>query len=125
MIQGLHHISMKCATAEAYARTRDFYTNTLGLTVYREWAEGMLLDTGNGLIEIFCNGEGIPEKGAIRHFALLTDQVDALAEKIREAGYTVFIEPNDVVIPSEPPCPIRMAFCTGPLGEEIELFQER
>ena len=77
------------------------------------------------MIEIFCNGAGITEKGAIRHFALLTDDIDALAQKIRDAGYPFFIAPDNRVIPSDPPYPIRIAFCTGPLGEEIELFQER
>ena len=125
MIKGIHHISMKCAAPETYSKARDFYCNILGLTVFREWPDGMLLDTGSGFIEIFCNGEGIPTKGAIRHFALLTDHVDALTAKIRDAGYEVFIEPNDVNIPSAPVYPIRMAFCIGPLGEEIELFQER
>ncbi|MCR4646760.1 MAG: VOC family protein [Oscillospiraceae bacterium] len=125
MIKGIHHISMKCSTQEAYQKAKGFYCNTLGLTVFREWQEGILLDTGNGYVEIFCNGEGIPVKGAVRHFALLTDDADTLAAKIRAAGYEVFIEPNDIDIPSEPVYPIRMAFCTGPLGEEIELFQER
>ena len=85
---------MKCQTAEEFGRAKDFYLNVLGLSVKREWAEGIMIDTGNGLIEIFNNGEGSHAKGAIRHFALLT-------------------------------YPARMAFCTGPLGEEIELFCER
>ena len=37
----------------------------------------------------------------------------------------MFIEPNDIVIRSDPEYPARMAFCFGPLGEEIEFFQER
>ena len=125
MIKGIHHISMKCGTQDAYRRTKSFYLDVLGLTAVREWAEGIMLSAGNCMIEIFCNGAGITEKGAIRHFALLTDDIDALADKIRQAGYAFFIEPDDRVIPSEPPYPIRIAFCTGPLGEEIELFQER
>lgn len=32
---------------------------------------------------------------------------------------------KDVLMLSEPPFPIRVAFCKGPLGEEIEFFQER
>ena len=84
-----------------------------------------MIDTGNGFIEIFCNGEGERAKGAIRHVALLTDHVDELSDQIKMAGYEVFVEPTDVVIGSAPPYPIRMAFCTGPLGEEIELFCER
>lgn len=125
MIKGLHHISMKCATAEEFDKAKEFYLNVLGLSVKREWKDGVMIDTGNGLIEIFSNGEGSRTKGAIRHFALFTDDVDELAEKIKSAGYEVFIEPNDIVIHSEPEYPARMAFCTGPLGEEIELFSER
>ena len=44
---------------------------------------------------------------------------------VREAGYEVFIEPRDIVIASEPPFPARIAFCRGPLQEEIEFFQEK
>ncbi|MBP0966702.1 MAG: VOC family protein [Oscillospiraceae bacterium] len=124
MIKGIHHISMKCGTDAEFQKAKDFYLRVLGLKAVREWPAGIMIDTGCGLIEIFSSGTGIREQGAIRHFALLTDDTDGLAERIREAGYDVFIAPNDRVIPSEPPFPLRMAFCTGPLGEQIELFQE-
>lgn len=125
LIKGIHHISMKCAAKEDFDRAKDFYTGILGLSICREWPDGIMIDTGNGFIEIFCNGEGERGKGAIRHVALLTDHVDELSDLIKMAGYEVFVEPKDVVIGSVPPYPIRMAFCTGPLGEEIELFCER
>ena len=32
---------------------------------------------------------------------------------------------RDIVITSEPPFPARIAFCRGPLQEEIEFFQEK
>lgn len=124
MIKGIHHISMKCDSAADFQNAKDFYINVLGLTVRREWREGIMLDTGSGLIEIFCSGIGSREIGAIRHFALLTDQPDEMIERIRAAGFEIMIEPNNRTIPAEPPYPIRMAFCIGPLGEEIELFQE-
>ena len=76
------------------------------------------------MLEIFCNGPGIKTKGALRHIAFATDNVDEIVNKIKNAGYEVFIEPNDIVIKSEPECHARMAFCFGPLGEEIEFFQE-
>ena len=44
---------------------------------------------------------------------------------MRTAGYEVFIEPKDIQIQSDPVFPARIAFCRGPLGEEIELFQEK
>ena len=44
---------------------------------------------------------------------------------VREAGYLITVEPKDVVIPSQPEFPVRVAFCNGPVGEEIEFFQEK
>ena len=125
MIKGIHHISMKCGTAQELAKVREFYIELLGMKIIREWAEGMMIDTGNGLLEIFTNAEGTHSLGAIRHLALLTDDVDEIAAKVKAAGYDLFIEPNDKVIPSDPPYPIRMAFCYGPLGEQIEFYAEQ
>ena len=64
---------MKCGTAEELAKVREFYIELLGLKVIREWAEGMMIDTGNGLLEIFTNADGTHCLGAIRHMVLLTD----------------------------------------------------
>ena len=125
MITGIHHVSMKCGTGEEFRKAREFYLDILGFTVVREWPEGIMIDTGNGFLEIFCNGKGIRSKGALRHIAFATDDTDVIAEKVRNAGYEVFIEPTDIVIHSEPEYTARMAFCHGPLGEEIEFFQER
>ncbi len=116
---------MKCGTAEELAKVREFYIELLCLKVIREWAEGMMIDTGNGLLEIFTNADGNHCLGAIRHMALLTDDVDEIAAKVKAAGYELFIEPNNKDIPSNPPYPIRMAFCYGPLGEQVEFFMER
>ena len=125
MITGLHHVSMKCGDPADFARAKEFYCGVLGLAVRAEWPEGVLIDTGNGLIEIFSNGEGELRKGAVRHFALAADDVDQAVEAVRRAGYGILIEPRDIVIGSMPPYPARIAFCAGPLGEEIELFQAR
>ena len=124
-IKGIHHISMKCGDRAELEKARDFYLNLLGFSLVREWPEGIMIDTGCGLIEIFSNGPGIRSKGAVRHIAFSTDDADEAAERVRLAGYEVFIEPKDIVIGSEPRLPARIAFCFGPLGEEIEFFQER
>ena len=125
MIKGLHHISMKCNTKEELAKVKEFYIDLLGLKIIREWPEGLMIDTGNGFIEIFTNADGEHRLGSIRHFALLTDDVDEMARKVKEAGYEVFKEPTDSVIKSNPEYPIRMAFCFGPLREQVEFFCER
>lgn len=116
MITGIHHISMKCGSEQELKKTKEFYVGLLGFKVIRTWSEGIMIDAGNTMLEIFSNGEGIKELGAIRHMAFATDNVDEIIDKVKAAGYEVFIEPNDIVIPSEPELPARMAFCYGPLG---------
>ncbi|SFQ41019.1 glyoxylase I family protein [Lachnospiraceae bacterium XBB1006] len=122
MIKGIHHISMKCNTQEEFFQVMVFYCEVLGLPIYREWEAGIMIDTGNGYIEVFNNEANVMQRGTLRHFALATDDVDGMVKRVKDAGYEVFIEPNDRVIPSIPELPIRMAFCYGPLGEEIEFF---
>ncbi|WP_278712313.1 VOC family protein [Eubacterium ventriosum] len=125
LIKGIHHVSMKCESAEEYQKVISFYKEVLEIPVARQWSEGIMLDTGNGIIEIFNNGDKVVERGVIRHFAFATDSVDECVEKIKKAGYEVFVEPKDIEIQSNPTFPARIAFCYGSLGEEIELFQER
>lgn len=125
LVKGIHHVSMKCSSTEEYHKTIDFYKNVMEIPVVRSWAAGTMLDTGNGIIEIFNNGEEHLGMGVIRHFAFATDDVDACVTAIKAAGYEVFIEPKNIRIASEPPFPARIAFCRGPLGEEIELFEEQ
>ena len=128
-ILGMHHISMKCADKVLFEKAVEFYKDILGFCEERRWAEGVMLKAGtdgtagtSARLEIFCNGEGIPELGAIRHFALETKNVDELAAKVKAAGYEVFIEPKDITIASQPPFHARMAFFYGPLSEQVELF---
>lgn len=125
MIKGIHHVSMKCSSQEEYEKTIHFYKDILGLPVKRSWNAGIMLDTGAGLIEIFNDGEEKLDKGVIRHFAFAVDDADRCIDTVRKAGYEVFVEPKDVVIASMPPLPARVAFCYGPLGEEIEFFVEK
>lgn len=126
-ISGIHHVALKCDGAEEFQKTIRFYRDILQLELVRQWGEGAsrgaMLSTGNGLLEIFASGEKLPQ-GAIRHFALQTSDPDACIQAVRDAGYTVTVEPKDIVIASQPPFPARIAFCIGPVGEEIEFFQE-
>ena len=129
MIKGVHHIALKCMGVEAFEKTVQFYRDVLGLRVVRSWGEGegsgIMLTTGDAMLEIFASGTDLPGQGAIRHFALATDDVDACVRAVEAAGYEVFIQPKDIVIASTPEFPARIAFCHGPVGEEIEFFQER
>ena len=125
LIKGIHHVSMKCKNQEEYKKVVEFYNEILEIPVARTWSEGIMFDTGNGIIEVFNNGGGSEETGIIRHFAFATDNVDECVKRIKQAGYNVFVEPKNVEIKSNPKFPIRIAFCFGPLREQIELFQVR
>ena len=128
-IKGIHHVALKCCGVEEFEKTVGFYRDVLGLTVKRVWGAGTeagaMLDTGSGLMEIFANGVKRLPQGAIRHLAFAVCDVDSLAEAVQAAGYEIQVEPKDIVIASEPPYPARIAFCIGPVGEQIELFQEK
>lgn len=129
LIKGTHHIALKCGSTEEFETTIAFYTKTLGLEVLRSWGEGadagIMLNTGDSILEIFAAGKVAGSTGSVNHYALATDDVDACVEAVRAAGYTITMEPNDIVIPSTPGFPARIAFCIGPVGEEIEFFDEK
>ena len=128
LICGIHHVALKCDGTAEFEKTLHFYQDVLGLEPVRSWGEGenagAMLSTGDGLLEIFASGKKLPQ-GAIRHFALRTERVDDCTAAVRAAGYPITVEPKDIVIASNPPFPARIAFCTGPVGEEIEFFQEK
>ena len=130
LINGVHHIALKCDGTDAFDRTVRFYSEILGMDIVRCWGEGtgsgIMLDTGDGsLMEIFADAEDRLPQGAIRHLALRTSDVDAVVDNVRKAGYEITMEPNDIVIESSVPFPARIAFAIGPIGEEIEFFCEK
>lgn len=124
IITGLHHVSMKCQKSQ-YGEVVHFYRDLLGLPIVRSWDTGVMFDAGNGIVEVFTNGIATYEDGSIRHFSLKTNDVDACVRIVKAAGYTVLKEPGDIVLPSETPYSIRMAFCRGPINEVIEFLQEK
>lgn len=129
LINGFHHVALKCASEEKFEETIRFYCDVLGMTVVRNWGEGagrgIMISTGGGLMEIFAEGCAGERTGSVNHFALATQDVDACLKAVREAGYEITMEPTDICIPSETAFPARIAFCIGPVGEEIEFFCEK
>ena len=123
MIKGIHHVSMKCASPEELASAEAFYCGLLGLKIVRRWPEGIMIDTGCGLIEIFCNGPGSRETGAVRHFALEVDDVDIVTGKLAAAGFRPYTGPKNIIQASDPPYHARMVFFIGPLGEQVEFYR--
>ena len=125
-VRGFHHVALKCNGLEAFEKTIAFYHDILKLPIARTWGEGnesaAMLDTGAGLFEIFANAPDCLGVGALRHLALDVENVDDCVAAVREAGYQITMEPRDICIPSDPPYPARIAFCIGPVGEELEFF---
>ncbi|MCF0150092.1 MAG: VOC family protein [Firmicutes bacterium] len=124
LINKLHHIAMRCDPAEQYEKTVHFYTKVLGLPVCRTWEGGTMVQAGDALLEIFSGGETTDQRGIIAHFALGTDDLQGCIDAVTAAGYEIISGPRQVTIPSDPAFPLACAFCRGPLGEEIEFFQE-
>ena len=52
MIQGIHHIAIKCKDIDQFNETVAFYRDLLGLTECLKWDGGVMLDTGAGRLEI-------------------------------------------------------------------------
>lgn len=128
LIEGIHHVCIRCSQEEI-EKVKTFYGEVLQIPIIRSWGEdkleGFMFNTGAGLIEVFTDAKENLPQGSIRHFALRTSKVDECIQAVRAAGYQVTMEPTDLVIASKPEFPIRVAFCIGPVGEEIEFFQER
>ena len=129
LIHGTHHVALKACGEAEYNKVVAFYKDILGMPAIRSWGAGdtagIMLSTGNSIMEIMATGEDSPAQGPLRHIAFSTCDVDACVAAVRAAGYEITIEPKDIVIPAENPYPVRIAFCIGALGEEVEFFTER
>lgn len=127
LTKGIHHIAIKAKGIEKYKETLNFYTNILGMETMRSWGEGddlgTMVDTGNSVMEIFSNAPEEFCEGALRHIAFDVEDTDACINAVKAAGYTVTVEPKDIIIQADKPLAARIAFCIGPVGETIEFFQ--
>ena len=124
---GFHHISMHVQDLDASIK---FYSEGLGFKIGLSWGPAdrrtVLLDSGDGNYLEISQGEseGFNPKGLIRHYAFRTTNCDKAIEAARAAGAEITVEPRAVVLSSDPPNPIRVAFCKGPDGEVIEFFED-
>ena len=123
---GMHHVA---ANVHSLKDTVAFY-EALGCCLKHAWTaeapEACMVDVGGTCIEFFEKDEGDPEADAvIVHFALRSEDVDGDFAAALAAGAKVQTEPKDVVLPSNPPLPARIAFVVGINGEIIEFFQEK
>lgn len=125
-IRGIHHVAIIAAD---YARSRDFYLNTLGLTLvsehYREardsWKLNLALPDGCQ-IELFSFPNpparpSRPEACGLRHLALATTDLDTDILRLAQCG--VACEPVRVDEYTER----RFTFLADPDGLPIELYE--
>lgn len=130
LVSGIHHTCLKCKDEKIFEKTVNFYKNIFGFEVFKDFefngSPAVMLKCGDGILEIFSDaGVDLPT-GIIQHFALKTDNPDACTKAVKDAGYKVTLEPQDLVLnDKKAPFPVRVAFCQGPAGEIIEFFQEK
>lgn len=120
MIRAIHHVAIICSD---YARSKAFYTDTLGLKivheVYREARDSWKLDleVAPGVqIELFSFPSppvrvSRPEAQGLRHLAFAVDDVDAAVARLTARGvvcepirvdeytgrrFTFFADPDDL-----------------------------
>ena len=124
---GFHHIALMCADID---KSLSMY-KALGMQEVLAWGEGehriVMVDVGDGgRIELFANGgDAYSPMGKWVHFALKTDDVQAIYEKALAVGFTSKSAPKVVDLPSAPySASIQIAFVYGPDGEEVEFFRE-
>jgi catechol 2,3-dioxygenase-like lactoylglutathione lyase family enzyme len=120
-ILATHHIAL--ATMH-FDRLREFYTETLGLPVLGGFPEQriLFLDAGTTAIELAEEAETERPAGACgwAHIALEVKDVDAAYTVLSARGVPFHIPPED--FPPDAPA-VRIAFCTDPDGNVIELLQ--
>ena len=119
----IHHIALRAAN---FNRSLEFY-KALGMEVRASWVGAAgniaLLDIGNGTcIELFGGGDEYIPEGHFFHLAIGTSDVDTAFAAALAAGAKPTREPCDMVLPANPPLPVRLCFVEGPDGESLEFF---
>lgn len=126
ILNAIHHVAIICSD---YARSKQFYTQVLGLTVIAEhyrrerdsWKLDLALPNGNQ-IELFSFPEpparpSRPEAQGLRHLAFLVDNVAEFADYLTKQG--VAVEPIRIDEFTGKP----FTFFQDPDGLPLELYQ--
>jgi glyoxylase I family protein len=111
-----HHIALK---ATDYARSKAFYTETLGFRIVGHLGENIVfVDIGGTTIELMGGAKPAQERpsGGLVHMAFEVDDVDKTYADLKAKGVQFFVEPKNVG-------DIRLAFFRDPDGNELELFR--
>ena len=124
---GLHHVCLKTNGKAEFEKAVAFYRDTFGLPLLRTWGEGdtsgAMLQMDGLILEFVANGEDSTPNSYWRHIAFKCaspEEVDAEAARLAAMGYPTTTGPFDKNLGGA--YPIHVAFCNGPMGEEIEFF---
>jgi glyoxylase I family protein len=124
---GFHHVSMRVKDLN---KSIKFYSEGLGFVERFSWGKDpkrtILMDTGDGNYFEISQGDSNQSfvEGVFLHLALRVDDCKAALELVRNAGAEITVEATDVILSTDPPLQIRIAFFKGPDGELVELFEE-
>ncbi|SMX26375.1 putative lyase [Pelagimonas phthalicica] len=126
MLPRLHHAAIICAD---YARSKQFYTETLGLKILAEnhraerdsWKLDLALPDGSQ-IELFSFPDAPkrptrPEAQGLRHLAFAVEDIDAVIAHLTAAQ--VEVEPIRI----DPYTDARFTFFADPDGLPLELYE--
>jgi glyoxylase I family protein len=125
-LSGIHHVAVICSD---YARSKQFYTEILGLSViaetYREARQSYKLDLqipDGTQIELFSfpgapKRPSFPEAQGLRHLAFAVPELDDCVRELNAKG--VQTEPVRV----DPLTSRRFTFFADPDGLPIELYE--
>jgi len=125
-LKGVHHIAIICSN---YEKSKDFYTNTLGLTivreVYREQRQSYKLDLALNdeyIIELFSFPSpparpSRPESCGLRHLAFSVDNIQESFAALTAKG--VELEPIRIDEFTQK----KFTFFADPDGLPIELYE--
>lgn len=105
-------------------RSVAFYRDVLGLPLrervrVREGMEIAFLPCGESEVELICTQGDFPRDGITNHLAFATADIAGDLARLAAAGVELLDrEPRYI-----PPLRAYVAFCRGPDGEKLELFQ--
>ncbi|GAL33711.1 glyoxylase family protein [Vibrio maritimus] len=127
MLKGTHHIAIICSD---YPKSKEFYTEVLGLNVlaenYREARDSYKLDLelpDGTQIELFSfpgspPRPSFPEAQGLRHLAFVVDDIDQAVNKL--VGHGIAVEPIRI----DEYTGKRYTFFQDPDGLPLELCEE-
>ncbi|MGH3433206.1 MAG: VOC family protein [Thermocrispum sp.] len=98
------------------ARTREFYAETLGLAVYREFPGGTVFFTGNGLLEVSGHAGDEGSRAGLVLWLQVRELSDAVAE-LAAKGVPILRDPR------REPWGLHEAWVADPDGVRIVLVQ--